>query len=416
MVEECTLTGRGKPRRGSLYWRDMQPTCLTVLAPIRRGEETALGGILRAIGDDIKGRRLVAGERPHIDFRRCPRTHFARFAILNDPDRGAGRTRLLFASVYDGDLDGHLAELVAATSDMQAIWGGCEGYGGTADFGAFVRQHELEPAGFYIAFRDETAASIQRALGDDRRPAQQSLVSWLTRALRRVVRALPIAVDVVRAVARFGIAEVWRGTSKIVATLDRIAVFRAFNLLTRNRLPPRGSPHSSVVLDNCAPLAPLVPGDELPFVPAAPLPALREDLVAQNELTLVTVVRPGSADRVRAVLVAIDSYAKRLAPPGSLIGVSTIHFVRWLLIDDARRLVLLSDYDNSWESYIDEFAELILSGLDAIWETSYGYPPDGARDVPALKRFLRAHQVRADVFYSAYPEDTVLNIVDATAG
>jgi hypothetical protein len=230
-----------------------------------------------------------------------------------------------------------------------------------------------------------------------------------------VIRALPVLADLVRAVARFGLVAVYRNTSKVVASLDRITVFRVFNRLTGNRLPPRRSPHSSVVLDNCAPLAPLVPGDELPFVPAAPPPALREDLVAQNELTLVTVVRPGAADRVRAVLTAIDSYSRRLAPPGSLIGVSTIHFVRWLLIDDARRLVLLSDYDNSWESYIDEFAELILSGLDAIWETSYGYPPDGARDVPALKRFLRAHQVRADVFYSAYPEDTVLNIVDATA-
>ena len=389
---------------------------MTILAPIRRGEETALGGILRAIGDDIKGKRLAAGERPHIDFLRCPRTHFARFAILNDPDRGAGRIRLLFASVYDGDLDGHLAELVAATSDMDAVWGGCEGYGGVASFGAFVRRHALEPAGFYIAFRDETVASIQRAIGGDRRARRPSLLSRLVAACRRVIRALPIAMDVVRAVGRFGFAQVWHSTRKIVATLDRIAVFRVFNWLTRNRLPPRRSQHSSVVLDNCAPLAPLVPGDELPFVPAALAPALREDLVAQNELTLVTAVRPGSADRVRAVLAAIDSYAKRLAPPGSLIGVSTIHFVRWLLIDDARRLVLLSDYDNSWESYIDEFAELILSGLDAIWETSLGYPPDGARDVPALKRFLRAHQVRADVFYSAYPDDTVLNIVDATAG
>jgi hypothetical protein len=390
--------------------------CLTVLAPIQRGEETALGGILRAIGDDIKGRRLAAGERPHIDFRRCPRTHFARFAILNDSDRGAGFTRLLFASVYDGDLDGHLAELVAATSDMAAIWGSCEGYAGTAGFGAFVRRHALEPEGFYIAFRDETVASIQRAISGDRRPPRPSLAPRLVGGYRRVIRALPILADVVRAVARFGLAQVWRSTSKVVASLDRITVFRVFNRLTRNQLPPRRSSHSSVVLDNCAPLAPLAPGDELPFVPAAPPPALREDLVAQNELTLVTVVRPGSADRVRAVLAAIDSYAKRLAPSGSLIGVSTIHFVRWLLIDDARRLVLLSDYDNSWESYIDEFAELILSGLDAIWETSYGYPPDGARDVPALKRFLRAHQVRADVFYSAYPDDTVLNIMDATAG
>jgi hypothetical protein len=113
---------------------------------------------------------------------------------------------------------------------------------------------------------------------------------------------------------------------------------------------------------------------------------------------------------VKAVLAAIDSYARRIAPPGSLIGISTIHFVRWLLIDGDRRLVLLSDYDGSWESYIDEFAVMILSGLDAIWGTSFGYPPDGARDLPAFKRFLRTHQVPSEVFFSAYPDATILNI------
>jgi len=77
--------------------------------------------------------------------------------------------------------------------------------------------------------------------------------------------------------------------------------------------------------------------------------------------------------------------------------------------------MMVSDYDGSWEAYIDEFAELILSGLDAIWETSYGYPPDGARDLPAFKRFLRSHQVPSEVFYSAYPEETVLNIVNDRA-
>jgi len=72
--------------------------------------------------------------------------------------------------------------------------------------------------------------------------------------------------------------------------------------------------------------------------------------------------------------------------------------------------MMVSDYDGSWESYIDEFAEMILSGLDAIWETAYGYPPDGARDVPAFKRFLRRHQVPSEVFFSAYPDETVLNV------
>jgi hypothetical protein len=51
---------------------------------------------------------------------------------------------------------------------------------------------------------------------------------------------------------------------------------------------------------------------------------------------------------------------------------------------------------------IDEFAEMILSGLDAIWNTSLGFPPDGARDLPAFKRFLRSHQVPAERFFSAH--------------
>jgi hypothetical protein len=94
------------------------------------------------------------------------------------------------------------------------------------------------------------------------------------------------------------------------------------------------------------------------------------------------------------------------------VGISTIHTVRWALIDGGRRLVLASNYDGPWENYIDEFAELILSGLDAIWGSSYGFPEAGAQDVEALKYFLRCHQAPANVFYSAYPTVTLLNLVD----
>jgi hypothetical protein len=188
------------------------------------------------------------------------------------------------------------------------------------------------------------------------------------------------------------------------------------NRITRNAMPPRRSPYSSVALDHCAAAEPLEPGDEVTADMAhQPPPAFREDVVAQNQLTLVTVVRPGHVNQVRAVMAAIDSYAKRLSPPGSLIGISTIHFVKWLVIDDGRRLLMVSDYDGSWESYIDEFAQMILSGLDAIWTPSYGYPPDGARDLPALKRFLRTHQAPSEVFFSAYPNQTLLNIADDRA-
>jgi hypothetical protein len=216
-------------------------------------------------------------------------------------------------------------------------------------------------------------------------------------------------------VARSGFGNVFHGTSRIVSSLDRYPLFRFFNWITRNRIPPLKSHFSSLVLDQRAPFVPIGPGDEIPTRAAAGSPALREDAVAQNQLTVVTVIDPTRLDRVRAVMSAIDSYARRLAPPGSLIGISTIHFARWLVIDEGRRLLFVSDYDGSWESYIDEFAEMILTGLDAIWETSFGMPPDGARDLPAFKRFLRSHQVPSDVFFAAYPEETILNIVEDRA-
>jgi hypothetical protein len=424
------------------------PQGLTVLAAIRPGEEERLRDVLRPIGDDIRGTALEHGPgRPHIAFCRSRNIHFARLAILDDPVRGPDRKRLLYSSNYDGDLDGHLAELMAITSDRDAIWGRCEAYTGAAGFNAFMRAHAREPEAFYIAFRDETVARIQQSI-TLRRQAQPLLdraaagplaailpglatgePAWAAAirhglsaagrdagtALERLVRALPIVADVPRAIVRYGFRNVFRGTLRIVASLDRYAVFRFVNWLTGNRMPPLRSVYSSVSLDTCAVPVPIVVGDEIPSDQDREAPTFREDVVTQNQLTLITVVREGQADQVRAVMSAIDSYAKRLAPPGSLIGISTIHFVRWLLLDDGRRLMMVSDYDGSWESYIDEFAELILSGLDAIWETSYGYPPDGARDLPAFKRFLRSHQVPSEVFYSAYPEETVLNIINDRA-
>jgi hypothetical protein len=400
----------------------MPPECLTVLAPIKQGEVAALRAVLRPIGDDINGTRMPADGRPHVAFTKSRTIHFARFAILTDPDRGPDRARLLYAAVFDGTLAAHAAELAALSSDFDAIWEKLEGYAGRDGFARFLRAHAHAPAAYYIAFRDESVSSIRLAIaardaGDNARDAgvvdQSSFGSRLlaggSATLARVIRAAPIVKDLIVTVARHGFSDVYRGTLRILASLDRYPVFRLVNQLTRNRLPPRRSPFSSVAIDRCAAPAPLVPGDE---IPSDLRPGFREDVISQNQLTLVTVIAGGRVNRVRAVMSAIDSYAKRLAPAGSLIGISTIHFVRWLVIDDGRRLMMVSDYDGSWENYIDEFAEMILSGLDAIWDTSLAYPADGARDLPAFKGFLRDHQVPAEVFFSAYPGDTVLNIVN----
>jgi hypothetical protein len=215
------------------------PNGLTVLAALRPGEEEPLRQVLRAIGDDVKGKRAAGPTpRPHIDFTRSRTIHFARFAILDDPERGPDHRRLLFSSNYDGDLDGHLRELIEITSDMQAIWGRCEAYAGIADFPAFIRAHSHHPAAFYIAYRTATAAGIRRALearrhlqsvrenadasalaflladpADDR-PATRIVnrvadaTRWTIGVVRRLDRALPLIADVVRAGVDIGLKDV----------------------------------------------------------------------------------------------------------------------------------------------------------------------------------------------------------------
>lgn len=418
----------------------MPTSGLIVLAPITPGREAQLRQALNAVGNDVNGRRMAA-PRPHLDFPGSRTVHFARLAVCDDPDRGPGRQRLLLATDFDGGWEAHVNELWRITSDPDAIWGCCEGYEGDASFARFIREREVRPEVHYIAYPDRSVEDIRSGAR-----MRQQLEAWLhtpeAHALARSVGRLDPAslasqaahavegiagvasqtavdaarmaaagVDVLGVMARLGPLNTLGAARRVNATIDRVPWIRAFNLLTLNSAPAPKHRYSTAPMDTSADCIPAEPGDEVVTRPAwSDVPG--EDLVSQNQLTLITVVRQGEVQRLRAVLAVIDLYSRRLTEPGSLVGISTIHTVRWALIDGGRRFLMLSNYDGTWESYIDEFAELILSGLNALWDTSLGFPEAGAQDVAALKHFLRCHQVPANVFYSAYPATTVININD----
>ena len=115
---------------------------------------------------------------------------------------------------------------------------------------------------------------------------------------------------------------------RVNATLDRVWWVWWFNRLTLNSFPEPPTRYSAVPVDTTADCLPATSEDEVTTrenwdgTPA-------EDLVAQNQLTLVTVVKPNQLARLRAVLAVIDIYARRLSAPGSLVGIATIHTVRW---------------------------------------------------------------------------------------
>ena len=95
---------------------------------------------------------MPAGGRPHVAFAQSRTIHFARFAILTDPDRGPDAARLLYASVYDGTLEAHAAELAALSSDFDAIWGKLEGYTGRDDFARLLAGARARTGGLLHRF------------------------------------------------------------------------------------------------------------------------------------------------------------------------------------------------------------------------------------------------------------------------
>jgi hypothetical protein len=113
--------------------------------------------------------------------------------------------------------------------------------------------------------------------------------------------------------------------------------------------------------------------------------------------------------------------ARRIYNQGVLFGVSTIHFVRWVIIDKGRRLLFMTNYDGSRVAYVNDFVTRswqVPWVLTAIWTNTIGFLKsrwlvlDGARDGAGLTAFLVRHRVPTLVWYIAYERLTTGNILN----
>src|SRR3954470_9728839 len=125
-----------------------------------------------------------------------------------------------------------------------------------------------------------------------------------------------------------------------------------------------------------------------------------------SAITTIVGIKPGQVGHLRAVLAQFA--APGPASPIQLIG--TIHFARWVIIDNDTRLLFISNFDGTWDDYIDEFIEKAADGLNAIWSHCDDFPAGGSRDREAFKAYIRKYEYQPDVFYSAYPDASVKDI------
>ena len=143
-----------------------------------------------------------------------------------------------------------------------------------------------------------------------------------------------------------------------------------------------------------------------------------EELTAQNPFTGVGFVKPGRlrGGAMRAGLWILDYANRHVFARNTLAGVRTIHFARWVPIDDGRRLMFATTYNGSLESYQDDFIERLWWGINPVFSNGAGFPStrwlffDGCRDERTFKDYERRHLLPTTVFYSAYDTLSARNI------
>ena len=121
-----------------------------------------------------------------------------------------------------------------------------------------------------------------------------------------------------------------------------------------------------------------------------------------HELTVIAPLKPGGAERTRERLKGRSEQARAARD-----GVGTLHDLRIVFFDNDTRMLFATVFDGTWDSYIDDFTSKMPDQLDALLGELEAWP--GIHD-PSVKDYIRKYQIKAEEFYSAYPNTTTRQI------
>jgi hypothetical protein len=109
---------------------------------------------------------------------------------------------------------------------------------------------------------------------------------------------------------------------------------------------------------------------------------------------------------------------------GQLKDLSLIHFARWVIVkrnqfprpdenlpgEDLHHdyMLFFSNFNGTWNQYIDAFSAVLSTGLNHIWLRSEKFP--GAVPVTPFKRYINLIQFETTYYYNAYPYATTNDV------
>jgi hypothetical protein len=399
-----------------------------VLAPVADGREEELRSLLASM--NLRP-GVVDPENALVPFARFERLHFARFVILEAPTAGdiavygiapsKWPASLVFLGDCDGPSDTFLADLVLrAGAGLRQIFAFCRGFSANADLLEWMKRREQPSAANYVNWIGRTVVQIRE---------EQALRAALVDRLR-ANGAMPPGQDDPTALRNrlISFVNAERGAGRLTLTAPTQTP-RDWRL--RNALHMVGVPAALLLMAPFLILASpvliyLLRSREKTDPEITPHPGLDhvrrtatlEDHDFTNQFSAFGDLKPGRFRRWTTVFLLwlLNYSARHIYNRGYLTRVKTIHFARWVFLDDRRRLLFASNYDGSLESYMDDFINKVAWGINLVFGNGVGFPRvdwlliGGARNEAKYKRFLRRHQQPTDVWYNACPGLTVVDL------
>jgi hypothetical protein len=392
---------------------------LTLLTPVRTDCFEKLNGILEKFK---VGLNVGLNEK----FNQLGTLHYARWFILREDsfrDKPAFplKERLVFSSNFDGGIEEHVADLVAIFPEyFDELYDCCEEYPEPAQRNTETRKRYLlrwkvNTTAFYIGAPDRSLKQIQQE--DELKNFIWNFVNqnnWNGKSAVQIQKIIQQEVDKIPGF-EWSKKQVhvkgtnWPGMilmSLIILILSPVLILWILFLhFFHERRDKNYYGKRSQLNDN---LVRRLETDE--------------DLFSQNQFTQVLVMKPGKVRliTVHALMLFARTLIKNFFVKGKLMGIPTIHFARWVLIDNSKHMMFFSNFDGSWNQYLCDFIDKSGWGLTSIFSNTKNFPKTnfvftgGAYDEEHFLAWSRGTQVLTQVWYSAYHHLSIKNIVNNT--
>ncbi len=389
---------------------------ITIITPIIPGKTDDLKIYLAQLKVDLL-------ENKYEDFETIGTIHFLRWFLINDKGEANNPMHeppmLVLSSNFDGDSERQIQDLCTTAQKMiDKIYEHCVGYPAAnartiPNRVEYLISHNVKPASFYrgspnrslLQIRGEFALRnfLRKELDENSRAWSKLSAVEVQGILQKSVNSNP---DFLWAQDPFEMPKVnIPGLILLGLVLLILSPLILILILIVEFGYERHDKHFTLTRS------------QLNDVKINELEAY-EDLEFQNQFTQLVVMKKGGIRLFTFKFMMKFSVAliKWFFVKGKLMGMPTIHFARWVLFDNNKRVMFMSNFDGSWQQYLGDFIDKSGWGLTGIFSNTTNFPKakflvlGGAYDEEHFLAWSRNTEIPTQVWYNAYPKLSIKNV------